>query len=101
MSVVSQADAKEIGDKGVDGCGLPEGPGNSGSVVAARVGGPPGRLRLFQHQGFQIKIGVCDSYLRIVEADEVGCDVLSTLNLSDPDDPVFVGVNPYSPRLDA
>ena len=33
--VVSQADAKNIGNGGVDGGSLPEGPNDSGSVITA------------------------------------------------------------------
>ena len=44
MLVVSQLDAKEIGDDGVNGGGLPEGPGGIGSVVATQGEGPTGRI---------------------------------------------------------
>ena len=72
VSVVSQADAKEIDDDGVDGGGFPEGPSDSGSVISAHSGGLTGRLsadlrkdRLLQDQGRQLEIEVCDFSLQI------------------------------------
>ena len=58
VSVVSRVDAKEIGDGAVDGGGFPEGPSDSGSIISAHCGGPPGRIsadlredQLLQDQG--------------------------------------------------
>ena len=44
VMVVFQADAKEIGDNGVDGGRFPEVPSNSGSVIASLGGGLSGRI---------------------------------------------------------
>ena len=103
--VVGRADAKEIGDDGVDVESSPEVLIDSGSVITARGWGLTCRLsedmrenRLFLDQGHHIKIGVCDIYLWIVEADEFRCDVLRPLNLPEPVEHFLIEVDPQSLR---
>ena len=97
-------DTEEISDHGVDGGGLPEGPGDSGGVVAPGEGGTPGGGVVHKGKGgllkdkggkFQIRIG--DTTCRVGKADQICPDVRRPGQAPDVVNTILVGVDPHAP----
>ena len=76
LPVDKRPDTEEISDHGVDGGGLPEGPRDSGGVVAPGEGGTPGgggvhkgEGGLLKDKGGKFEIRICDATCRVRKAD--------------------------------
>ena len=101
VAVVYGAYAEEVGYDGVNCGGFLESPGDCGGVVATRsrrtprwVSADARKDDLLEDEGGELKVGVGDAALWVVEADKIGHDVVWPLEPPDVVLAVRVGVEP-------